>query len=408
MSEKERRSRWGSVRQFGEDSWQVRYPSLNAEGDPGPRRNLTVHGTRSDALAALKNLERAYRQDKEGFRRLRAEREKDSQAPRNATVNQVWRTIYVPKAEKRLSPLTLRMYAESYNLYIHPAFGAKRIRNVTHSDVQTLLDEHTHTLAGKIKILLKALFDEAQNARILKSNENVLNDKYLLPKTSKRRDYQNVKLYSREEVDEILSLCMGEPFEVAIILMAIGGARMAEASGAKFSDMSFSKEEDGLWCRVKIARNAIMCGGELVVHGTKNARSRRTIFIPEPYSLRLKELHGQAAEDEWVTDDGTGVPLASFRLSYLWRTWGRENTPRYVPFMYFRDSFATDMHNRGMDPYRIAQLMGHSSTSQMLYKHYDRPDDDALMKCFSDAYKNKPSGLDDMTKEKLMKIIAGL
>lgn len=408
MSEVKHRRGWGSVRQFGENSWQVRYPSLNAEGDPGPRRNLTVHGTRSDALAALKSLERAYRQDKEAFKRLRAEREKDSQVSRNATVNQVWRTIYVPSAEKRLSPLTLRTYCDNYNLYIYPVIGTKRLRNVTHDDVQALLDKHTHTIANKVKVLLKSLFDEAQNARVLKPSENVLSEKYRLPKNSKRKNSQNIKLYRREEVDEILTLCVDEPFEAAIILMAIGGARMAEASGVKFSDMSFSKDEDGLWCRVNIMRNAIMCGDQLVIHGTKNARSRRTIFIPEPYSLRLKDLHEQATDDEWVTDDGTGVPLASFRLSYLWRTWGRENAPRYVPFMYFRDSFATDMHNRGMDPYRIAQLMGHSSTSQMLYKHYDRPDDDTLMKCFSDAYKNKPSGLDDMTKEKLMKIIAGL
>ncbi len=409
-TERKRRNHWGSIRQGSNGSWQLRYPSLDAEGEPGPRRSLIVKGSREDAVAVLKHLEKDYRSDQRAFKQLRQERCAGAETKRNMTMDQLWRDVYRPKAEASLSPLTMEIRTSFYNLYIHPVFGKLRVRKITHALVQDFLNQQTHTNAKKAKSLLHILFCEAQNERIVKSSDNVLLDRYSFPPPSKNKKPSCEPIYKSEEVDEILSLCKGEPFEGIIILMSKGGARLAEACGARFSDMTFSSEADGEWCRVRIERNAVLVSGETIVKETKNPRSKRTIFIPEPYSKRLREMAEQADRPEqWVSDDGTGVPLVSGRLSATWRNWARKNyAGRYVPIMYFRDTFATDMHNKGMDPFRIAQLLGHSNSSQMLYKHYDRPDDDALLSSFADACRPKEGGLDPETKEMLVKLISKL
>ncbi len=404
------RRRWGSCRRIGEDSWQLRYPSLTAIGTPGPRRSLVVHGTEKDALKTLAGFERDYRAAQAEFKLLRLERGEDATGSlKNATVNEVWETIYLPKARESLSPLSLSAYQHKYDSYIRQPLGRRRLRTVTHDQVQSILSAPTYSVAKMLKIVLSIIFGEAQNARIIKAGDNVMRDRYKLPPSTRRLRIENREVYRQDEVEEILASCKGQPFEAAVILMSQGGARVAEAAGCRFGDVSFSKDEAGqTWARVKISRNAVLCHGELVVHDTKTPRSRRTIFIPEPHSLRLMEMAKASGGDGWVTDDGCGMPLTSYRLSFQWKSWAERHAARYVPLMYFRDTFATEMHNRGMDPYRISQLLGHTSTSKMLYKHYDRPDDDELQKSFSEAISSKEGKLDAKAKEELMKLISQL
>jgi hypothetical protein len=414
MSES-RKSGWGSVRELREGVWQLRFPSLKPTGQPGPRRSRTVHGTRADAERAL-FVERerydsraasaarrriAEMAEDEARRDLRADAArppaggsgssaaKKAGRPRSDAgappLGRVWDESYWPHAlGTGLSPLTLQDYEKTWRLYVEPHLGHMPITEVTHADAQALMSALTHRTAQKACSVLRIVFNHAQYEGIISRAENIMADRYRMPPKAKRKVKAPGEVYTADELDAILADARGEVFEAVAIVSGKGGARLAEACGVRCEEMGFSRDDAGeLWCEIAILRNVVRVDGEPLVKDVKTPKSKRPVFVREPWSERLLELVDERGGEGWLTDDGFGRPLTSKELSPVWRRWFLGRSHRYVAMLYLRDSYATDLHRKGLDPSRISQILGHSQRSSMLYDHYDRPQAEVIRESLS-------------------------
>lgn len=441
---------WGSIRELRPGVFQLRWPSVKPDGLAGPRKSRTVHGTMEDAERALaqerrKFDERAsiaaqarieavsarYASDETGVSdRLEADpalasalrasskdgapkrkRGRPRKKPASIPLGRIWDESYWPHASASgLSPLTLQSYESVWRATVEPALGHMGIEEITHADVQALIDAQTHRVAKSVSSILRILFNHAQYEGIISREANVMADRYKMPPRTKRLHKENDAVYTSGELDEILEACEGEPFEGAAIVSGKGGARLAEACGVRFEEMGFLLDEEGeLWCRIDISRNVVRVNGEPCVKDVKTPKSARAIFIREPWARRLQTMHDDAGGEGWLTDDGFGRPMTSQDLSPRWRRWFLGKEFRYVAMLHLRNSYATDLHRQGVDPSRISQILGHSEQSDMLYRFYDRPQPEVIREAIAAPSRASPaSGLTAEERALLFKLLSKL
>ncbi len=437
------RSGWGSIRELRDGVWQLRFPSLKPTGAVGPRRSMTVHGTRADAERALSaERERYDSRAAAAVRRnvtkiVEEERQKEAELsatalgaparpskyvgsprsvgrppkdPENMPLGRVWDESYWPHAlESGLSPLTLKDYEKTWRFYVEPVLGHMQIDEITHADAQNLMSSLTHRTAQKACSILRIVFNHAQYEGIISRVNNIMADRYKMPPKSKRKLKASDDVYTSDELDAVLADAKGEIFEACAIISGKAGARLAEACGVRCEEMEFSRDNAGeLWCKIDILRNVVRVDGEPLVKDVKTPKSKRPVFVREPWSERLLELVDERGGEGWLTDDGFGRPLTSKDLSPVWRRWFLGKSHRYVAMLYLRDSYATDLHRQGLDPSRISQILGHSQKSNMLYEHYDRPQAEVIRESLAGRAVNGSSGLTDDERALLAKLLEKL
>ena len=355
-----RRSAWGSISQSRAGVWRLRYP-LPPDQETGARRQgyETVHGTKADASKRLAEL--------------RLEHDRYAAAKPDMTVSELWENHYSKFIEKHLAPSTVEGYGSAYRAHIWPRFGNCELEKVRRGDVQEWLDGLSYGAAKKAFAVARALFSFAVDNELC--NESPFAKRYRLPKkptTSTKDAAQSV--HTEEELREVLKAARGERWEAAFILSAFGGMRREEAFGVKWEDVDF--------CDGYAVIHIYMCvqpatGGVRIIDRTKTESSTRDVAIPAPYSDRLRELLFEYMGDVWVCDDGLSMPANPDLVSAAYKRWHIGKPYKYVPWKNLRNSYATMLHNRGVDLATVARLLGHS-TPTLTFKHYDRPSAEQL------------------------------
>lgn len=350
------RSTFGSVRERSKGVWQLRY---NASGKACSE---TVRGSRKDAERRLAELQVQYSDI--------------PLASAEMTVAVFWNAVCEQALKERVQATTLSGYASMYNNHILPNFGDVPISQVTYPQVQKLLSSLSYGSARSCKRVLSVIWTEAEKHNLI--DINIMRKKYVMPKKSGgvKREV-NDDVYSMDELNYIFNACRGEFWEPAYIMSAFGGMRREEAAGIKVGEIDYA--EGVAICQ--IARTVVRISGLTIVKDeAKTDASKRVVTIIEPYASRLIELQAEAYDEgfTWMMDDGFGEVLNPERISNTFKRWIDAQGLRYIPWKNLRNSYATALHEQGVDLSMIAKMLGHK-TMHVTYRHYDKPKIDAFI-----------------------------
>lgn len=352
------RSTWGSIRQKDRGVWEVRYP-LPPDPSTGKRRqgSRTVHGSRKAAEQQLAEL-RAELGSGRGLPEMRM------------TVQRCWKRHYRPYIDD-LSLSTVKGYESAYRSHIDPAFGCRTMEEIRSAEVQHWLDGMTYGAAKKSFAVMRALFNFAFDREFV--SRNVMARRYKMPRKSSAARTACDDVHDLATLRAIFEDCRGELWEPGFILSAFGGLRRSEAFGVQRPDIEFS---DG-HAIVQVRRGVQCIDGVVREMGVKTETSRRLAVIPRPFSERLRELVQARPDELWMLDDGLGRPLNPDTLSKAYQRWFQQSAYPYIPWKNLRNSYATMLHEAGVELGMIARLLGHS-TPVTTFKHYDKPSTEAL------------------------------
>lgn len=344
------RSTWGSIRQKSKGVYELRYKA------DGRAKSETVRGTRKEAEQRLAE------------RRVRFA--PDSADDMQITVARCWTHYYRPYVAD-LAPSTIKGYESAYLTRIKPTFGARTMALIRPIEVQQWLDSMTYGAARKCYAVARAMFGFAKDKELI--DRNVMDRRYKLPRSVDRSRSSCEGIYNSETLKSILSECRGEAREAGYLLSAFGGLRRSEAFGVKRDDVVFYDD----YAVVKVRRGVQCIEGKVIETEVKTAKSARDAVIPEPYASRLRDLVDERPEDTWLLDDGFGRPMNPEVLAKAYQRWFQRQPYSYIPWRNLRNSYATMLHESGVDLGMIAKMLGHS-TPAITFKHYDKPRVEAL------------------------------
>lgn len=257
-----------------------------------------------------------------------------------------------------------RTVISNLNTYVLPAFGDKKISDITRADILNFRS----TLAKESKRKSSALKASTVN-KVMTPLRMILNeaaDRYEFTSP-----YRGVKSLKIQKVDV-------EPFTIEEVQLILNNVRkdFKNYFTVRFFTGMRTGEIDGLqWKYVDLSRRQILIR-ETVVDGeltyTKTDGSQREIYISQPVYEALIQQHMVTGGQQFVFSTRNGSPLnhnnVTKRVWYpLLRYLG---LPQRRPYQ-TRHTAATLWLAAGESPEWIARQMGHTTT-EMLFRVYSR------------------------------------
>ena len=358
MPRKAERNSWGCNEPAGRGKRRLRFWADMRDGKGYRRCSKTIRGTKRDGDDEL--------------RRLWQEHAKD--APQS-TLSRIYARWWLPDALARvsdgdLSPDTLALYQTAWRRHIEPYFGSQSLADIKAFDVQEWLLSLTKWNAAVSKSLASSIAEMAITLEI--AERNPFSRKYRMPKAA---DGRTKAIWTLAQIGEAADALRGTILEVPVIMCGLGSCRVGEGCAPKLSEIEFSTEHGMTVMRSPVSHQ-LKRSGELT-DKLKNPQSRRTVCIPEPWSLRLREIADEKRAQGciWLNDDGTGHPVKRTRLKSAWDRAERNELatlPR-TTMQNLRSSWETFMRwELGVDGDMVDSMMGHAGKN-IRTRHYDRP-----------------------------------
>lgn len=260
--------------------------------------------------------------------------------------------------------------------HIVPAFGARRLAELTAEDIDRWLADRaaglsTDTLSRLLSILRSSI-RRAQARELVRRNVALLCD---VPRGRAGRPSKSLTL---DQARALLTAADRTPMYAYVVLSLFTGARTEELRALTWSHLNLDTDPPAIMVWRSVRRD-----GE-----TKTPRSRRTLELPDRCVAALRVHRRQQAEvrlkagDGWTDLDlvfctqlGTMLDAANVRRSFrtvaqaagldaaLW-------TPREL-----RHSFVSLLSSSGLHIEDISHLVGHASTkvTEQVYRKELRP-----------------------------------
>jgi integrase len=272
---------------------------------------------------------------------------------------------YVVSAEKRgLSHTTINGYKKTVNAL--SSFHEILITELEARHVLHFIETSTtkeKTIRNHLSVLRSAV-NKAMTEGLIKYNpvDQVKISLYTTKEVKKdaRNNYDEIDQFTSQEIERIYQHC--KPEELNIIQFVFNtGVRSSEWAGLKWVDIDFVQHH------VHIVE-AYMLGK---TKGTKTKAGRRFIPLNEVAMNALaKQKEHTFLHSEYVFLNRDGKPWVhdSFR-KHRWTNILKKAGVRYrIPYQ-MRHTFATKHISEGINLWKLAQWLGHSSPT-MLFSHY--------------------------------------
>lgn len=362
------RASWGCVQRVRPGTYRIRYMR------DGVRRSETVRGTRREADD-----------------RLAALRVECGSAPtaRPVTVGQAYERHYLPAVERGAADNTRANCLSAWRTHVAPRWGSVALRDVRPPDVQEWLLGMTSAQAKSALRVLRGVFREAALYGLVDGSP--LSLPYRMPS----------RVDSPRPRSTVEPAMMGAYFEAArsvglgamFVLAACCGLRVGESLGPKVGEVVRVERGGVAVAAVPVSRQVTNDGAVAVreeggreVERLKTRGSARWAAVGGEWAVRLLALQDEARArgDVWLTDDGTGMPVAQRVARESWnRAVGGAGLPP-VLLKNLRATFATNMDARDVPVEQIARLMGHTKPD-ITFDVYERPGMDRAVQIAANA-----------------------
>ena len=275
--------------------------------------------------------------------------------------------------QTHLKPSAFRSVETAWRVHVEPAWGARRLGEIKHSEVQAWLTRfafvdgkpRSATVILRAYGVLAAIIDVAVRDR--RVTTNVARGVKLPRKGKKKRVYLNAGQV------ELLASQVGE-HSTLVYVLAYTGIRTGEAIGLRVSAL------DMLRRRMLIEENAVRIGSDVVV-GTPKSHERRSVSYPTFLSEPLARACEGKRRDQLVFGQGD-VHLARIASGQGW-FWNAvkasqevdSNFPDLTPHD-LRHTAASLAISAGANPKLVQRMLGHASAAMTLDTYADLFDDD--------------------------------
>ena len=250
--------------------------------------------------------------------------------------SETWLKIYIrPKVRKpgekkernTMAEKNYRMYEQTIRLYILPAIGKKRIKDVTEPQLRGILnglkgDSFSHV--SKARIVIKAMFRQAWASRVITYDPAALLD---MPATTKGKR----RSLTAEEKKAFYAVAKTHTHGLLFRFMVGTGMRPNEIAAMKKEDIDFKK-------KIVLVNKAVESGTK-EVSDTKTSVERYTVLNTSEDKSLLQDLKahvkGKNAEDYVFTQSDKKTMMSEQCLKRYWESFayamdiamGAETTP---------------------------------------------------------------------------------
>lgn len=313
--------------------WIVRVSTGTDKNGKQKRKSKTVRGTKKDAAKALNKMLAELGLAGEGV-----------------TFREFCETRYIPW---------------HMNTYPRKDSSAKWLRDINHCidiwgdtrldrmkrDVMEIWASDDGTKSWEISKMKAAMKKAVQWEYI---------DRDPLANVKPQRNAPSKGRFSLDDVTKILDAVRDSDIEAGVLLMLMGGMRMAEALAMDWERIDFKTGH------VKIDRTFHWENGHGWFEDTKNASSRRIITLDSNTLARLKEIRtvGNVVRlGAVMTSWKTGERLSPNTFQHKWRDMVKPVLgDRHLPPKNLRHTHASLCLDNGVSIEAIARRLGHSST----------------------------------------------
>ncbi len=269
---------------------------------------------------------------------------------------------------------TQEMYANAVNVHIIPALGDKKIKDITTSDIQKLLNDtdSSKSLQHKVRITLNQIFKKAQADRLVAFNPVTGVDPVETPPPVRQ-------FYSPEQREILIDVLHDHKvFPLAFSILNTG-MRVTEAIALmRHRDLDLENKK----IYVRESTEFERCKPKK--KETKTGRGIREIPIPSAYANWLND-YLQNKKSLYVFPGHHGGQMGQTELRNMQRRaneklqkWFDEHPEKEehrfkLHFKTLRHTYCTELYDLDIDEVSAAAIMGHSVTiMREIYTHIQK------------------------------------
>ena len=348
----------------------LRFWANTGDGKGYRRHTMTVKGSKRRGDEVLRDLWKRY----------------SDQCP-SATMGRAYEQWWLPEAERRLdagelAQNTMNLYLSTWRNHIAPRWENECIDDIKQADVQEWLLTLSKWTASVAKSMASMIVRRAEMME--RARRNPFDLPYAMPTKIESRPKA---IWSLEQMSHAVEVAQGSVLYVPLVLCGLGSCRLGEGCAARASEVSLTAEHGMMVARVPIVRQLLKTG---VSEKLKNKQSKRTVCIPEPWSLEIARIAEENASRglPWLNDNGFGEPVTRAAVKSAWSRFSVDGQER-ITMQNLRSSWETFMRwELGVDPDIIDAMMGHAGKS-IRTQHYDRPAPDVFAETCALAHQGK-------------------
>ena len=266
---------------------------------------------------------------------------------------------------------TQNMYRNCINTHINPVLGKCKVKEITSTQVQVLLNgiKSSKSLAHKVRITLNQIFKQAIADRLISFNP-VSSSKIDAPNKPKRKCLSPMQ---RELMLHILDEHRSFPLVLTILYT---GMRMGETLALTWKDVDFT---NGI---IKVTKATEFDHAKPKPKSTKTEKGIRDIPMPELLSNFLKRYQKTTKKSLYIFPGHAGGLMGQTEIKRIWKkantrikTWFVKNVDMKdhefnLTFRLLRHTYCTGLYDAGVDEISAAELMGHDvSIMREVYTH---------------------------------------
>ena len=230
-----------------------------------------------------------------------------------------------------------------------PLIGNKKIAKTDWRLVQNTINAfETAESQRKVFNILRKILDYAVRDEILQSNPctKQIQRKQIIRKQK--------KLWTKEEVVEMLEILDGTIYALPVLLECVCGLRHEEYCGINTTDIRF----DNGWTLININKAVTNVGGKKVLKDTKTMSSERTVVLHKSFLDYVNSNINNLTYKHCLKDyTNPGVLTKNFRY------YCRRNDLNFIPFGNMRSVYATLCAEAGCVDSIVSMSMGHAGDS---------------------------------------------
>ncbi|MFE9207017.1 tyrosine-type recombinase/integrase [Micromonospora sp. NPDC007230] len=266
-------------------------------------------------------------------------------------------------------------YTTLVRSHIISDLGARKLRDLTATDVDRWLLDKSRHLSTRTLRLLHSLLNRAVNRAM--ARDKVKRNVVALCAVPSGRTGRPSKSLTFDQAKMLLVAAEDSSLHAYIVLSLLTGARTEELRALIWAHVDLTGKPDN----DPPAPPSIQVWRSVRVDGdTKTKKSRRTLALPARCVTALtihRERQGRPAADRLVFPSAAGTALDRHNVLRAFRPVvakagldPRDWTPREL-----RHSFVSLLSDSGMSIEQIADLCGHSGTTvtESVYRHQLRP-----------------------------------